>query len=157
MSSHYEELLEGERLLRFAPGARHECLVERLEIALAPVMAGSTVLRLLPRRERVELSSGTRLRPDLALVTLATGRLFLAVEVIESGDHRDDTVRKKASYEDHRLPRLWMVDPRYDNVEVYCGGAHGLALQRILAGAERLSEPLLPGFEIVISELFSTK
>ena len=36
---------------------------------------------------------------------------------------------KKQIYEDLNLPRLWMIDPRYNNVEVY-------QQQRIRADAE---------------------
>ncbi len=47
-----------------------------------------------------------------------------------------------------------MVDPRYDNVEVYHGGQHGLALKQILALREILTEPLLPAFQYAIADLF---
>jgi Uma2 family endonuclease len=50
-----------------------------------------------------------------------------------------------------------MIDPRYDNVEVYHSGPHGMALKQILATREILNEPLLPGFEYVIAELFKVE
>ena len=61
---------------------------------------------------------------------------------------------KKAFYEETKLPRLWMIDPRYDNVEIYHGTEHGLALKGILAQREILREALLPGLHISIAELF---
>jgi len=94
------------------------------------------------------------LRPDLALVTAATGKIWLAAEIVSSDDHRIDTVTKKAIYEDLNLPRLWMIDPRYDNVEIYHGSQYGLSLKGILASREVLTESLLPGFAIVIKDLF---
>ena len=54
-----------------------------------------------------------------------------------------------------RLPRLWMVDPRYDNVEVYHSNEYGLILKSILAGHELLTERLLPEFELTIKALFA--
>ena len=93
-------------------------------------------------------------RPDLALVTAATGKLWLAAEVISSDDHRTDTVVKKQVYEALNIPRLWMIDPRYDNVEVYHGTQYGLMLKGILAGREVLTEQLLPAFQLIITELF---
>ena len=101
------------------------------------------------------LSAGTLFRPDLALVTAATGKLWLAAEVISSDDHRTDTVIKKAIYEDLNVPRLWMIDPRYNNVEVYHASPYGLKLEGILAGRETLREKLLPGLEISAAELFA--
>ena len=47
-----------------------------------------------------------------------------------------------------------MVDPRYDNVEVYHAGTYGLVLKEILANREVLTEKLLPEFQITIAELF---
>jgi Uma2 family endonuclease len=88
---------------------------------------------------------------------VATGKLWLAVEIISTDDHRSDTVIKKQIYEDIRVPRLWMVDPRYDNVEVYHSTEWGLALKGILAGSEVLAEALIPEFQIVVTELFAVQ
>src|SRR2546430_16815988 len=99
------------------------------------------------------MASGTLVQPDLALVTVATGKM-LAAEIISSDDHRPDTVTKKQIYEELNIPRLWMIDPRYDNVEVYHGSQYGLMLKRILAGRETLTEQLLPTLQLTIAELF---
>jgi len=111
--------------------------------------------RLLPPRTQIRISRTTLLCPDLALVTVATGKLWLAVEVVSRDDHHTDTFIKKQVYEDIRVPRLWMVDPRYDNVEVYHSTPFGLVLKNILAGNELLAEALIPEFQIAVAELFS--
>ena len=54
-----------------------------------------------------------------------------------------------------RLPRLWIIDPRYDNVEIYHGTEFGLALKGILASKEVLTEKLLPDLRITIADLFA--
>ncbi|HVV72328.1 MAG TPA: Uma2 family endonuclease, partial [Verrucomicrobiae bacterium] len=100
------------------------------------------------------LSKDHIVRPDLALVVAATGKLWLAAEIVNSEDHAPDTVAKKQIYDEVRLPRLWMIDPRYDNVEVYHANAYGLVLQGILAGNELLTEKLLPDFRLSMKELF---
>ncbi|HEU5072093.1 MAG TPA: Uma2 family endonuclease [Verrucomicrobiae bacterium] len=155
MTEPYDELLYGEPHLRLAPGERHERLCARLHATLLASVANLGGTRLLPVRTRIQLNSQHALRPDLALVTTANNRLWLAVEIVSSDDHRVDTVLKKQIYEDTRLPRLWMVDPRYDNVEVYHATAYGLVLKGILAGSEILSEPLLPEFQIAVRDLFA--
>ena len=108
---------------------------------------------MAPRSE-ILLSLKTRVRPDLALVTTSTGKLWLAAEIISSDDHRTDTVLKKEIYEEIRLARLWMIDPRYDNIEVYHGSPYGLMLKSMLAGRDILSEELLPEFQLTVSDLF---
>ena len=153
-SQPYEEMLDGDSVLRLAPGARHELICRRLHAFVTASVANFPGARLLPPRSRVQLSHHNFVCPDLALVTAATGKLWLAAEIVCSSDHRIDTVTKKEIYEHAKLPRLWMIDPRYDNVEVYHASSYGLILKGILAGQERLTEKLLPEFELAIAELF---
>ncbi len=154
MPEPYEEILEGETYLRSPPGTRHEKICSFLHEKVAASLAEIPGSRLLSPRSVIRLSAGTLIRPDLALVTAANHRLWLAAEIISADDHRFDTVLKKTIYESTGLPRLWMIDPRYDNVEIYHGSQYGLALQQILAARESLSEKLLPNLRIGISELF---
>ncbi|HWC59592.1 MAG TPA: Uma2 family endonuclease [Verrucomicrobiae bacterium] len=155
MSSSYKEILEGQTVLRAAPGPRHELICGRLHAIIHASVANLSSTQLLAPRTQVKLSSGTTVCPDLALVARATGKLWLAVEVVNSEDHQPDTVMKKQIYEEVRLPRLWMVDPRYDNVETYHGSEYGLMLKGILAGREELVEKLIPEFHVVVRDLFA--
>jgi Uma2 family endonuclease len=154
MSLAYEEIVNGESLLRSAPDGRHERICARLHQQVALIVAGVSSTRLLEARSVVRVSPGSIVRPDLALVTAATGKLWLAAEVVNPQDHRPDTVVKKSLYDEVKLPRLWMFDPRYDNVEVYHGSPYGLVLRQMLAGSEKLEEKLLPGFSLTVRELF---
>ena len=155
MSLPYEEILSGETLPRSAPGARHEMICQRLHKLMNASVANLPATQLLAPRSKIQVSRSTSICPDLALVTVATGKLWLAAEIVSREDHQADTVVKKQLYEDIRVPRLWMIDPRYDNVEVYHCTQWGLVLKSILAGSEVLGESLIPEFQIVISELFT--
>jgi Uma2 family endonuclease len=155
MSMPYREILNGSTLVRIAPGARHELICRRLHQRVQASLATLTSTRLLPPRTEVSIRKDAVLRPDLALVTTAAGKLWLAAEIVNSDDHAPDTVAKKQIYEEVKLPRLWMLDPRYDNVEIYHASPYGLVLKGILAGSEVLAEKLLPGFELRIAELFA--
>jgi len=155
MSVIYEEIIHGETLVRSAPGTRHEKICAMLHARISAGLGSNSPARLLAPRSIVQLSAGVMLRPDLAMVTMATGKMWLAAEIVDSQDHRPDTVLKKGLYEDFNLPRLWMIDPRYNNVEFYHGTIYGLALKGILAGNELLQEPLLPAFQLTVAELFA--
>lgn len=155
VSQPYEEILDGGSLVRSAPGTRHEMICDRLHAVMTAGVTNLASARLLPPRTQIRISRTTLLCPDLALVTVATGKLWLAVEVVSRDDHHTDTFIKKQVYEDIRVPRLWMVDPRYDNVEVYHSTPFGLVLKNILAGNELLAEALIPEFQIAVAELFS--
>jgi len=156
MSQAYEETLNGAPLVRPPPPARNEVICQRLHKFIHASVANLTSTRLLAPRTQVRLSTETVLCPDLALVTAANGKLWLAAEIVSSEDHSPDTVLKKQIYEEVRLPRLWMLDPRYDNVEIYHATQYGMALKAILAGSELLTEQLLPEFEISVKQLFAS-
>ncbi|MFO1514211.1 MAG: Uma2 family endonuclease [Verrucomicrobiota bacterium] len=156
MSDPYEEILQGEVTLRLPPGPRHELICERLHTVIKASVANFPGTKLLALRSNVRVDSANTVCPDLALAAAATGKIWLVAEVVSSEDHHADTVEKKQIYEAMKLPRLWMVDPRYDNVEIYHGSEYGLRLEGILAGADVLTEKLLPEFQITIKELFAT-
>jgi Uma2 family endonuclease len=141
--------------VRSAPGPRHELICARLHQAIQAALRSLTSTRVLVPRSPVQVALDALLCPDLALVTAATGKLWLAAEIISSDDHAPDTVAKKQIYEEIKLPRLWMIDPRYDNVEIYHATQYGLVLQGILAGRQHLSEKLLPALRLTIADLFS--
>lgn len=157
MSIPYEEILDGDTLPRSAPGPRHEQILQRLHAAMAASVANINSTQLVAPRTKIRVGPSTTICPDLALITTATGKLWLAVEIVQTGDHHPDTVIKKEIYENVRVPRLWMVDPRYDNVEIYHSTEFGLVLKGILAGGEVLAERLVPEFQFVIAALFATE
>ena len=156
MSRPYEEILHGATLPRSTPGDRHEQICARLHRELAVSVNGLATTQLLPPRSQIQVARASTLCPDLALVTAASGKLFLAIEIVSRDDHHADTVVKKEFYDKIRVPRLWMVDPRYDNVEIYHSFEFGLKLHGILAGRETLTEKLIPQFQITVAELFAT-
>jgi Uma2 family endonuclease len=154
MSLPYQETFNGALLMRPPPGERHEQICTRLHASVRASVADLANTRLLAPRTRVALARDTTVCPDLSLVATATGKLWLAAEVVSSEDHAADTVVKKQIYEEVKLPRLWMIDPRYNNVEVYHASPYGLMLKEILAGNEVLTERLLPEFQMTMVELF---
>ena len=157
MSATYAEMLNGAPMARRAPGARHELICDRLHKWVKASVANFTGTRLLAPRTEIRLSLNHTVCPDLALVAAATGKVWLAAEIVSSDDHHPDTVIKKQIYEEMKLARLWMIDPRYDNVEVYHSNEYGLILKSILAGRELLTEKLLPEFQLTITELFAAE
>lgn len=156
MSLPYEETFNGAPLVRPPPGARHELICARLHKCMHASVANLASTRLLLPRAQVRVTRNTVVCPDLSLVTVATGKLWLAAEIVSSEDHAADTVLKKQLYEDLKLPRLWMIDPRYDNVEIYHASQYGMVLKDILAGGQLLTEKLLPEFQLSVRDLFQS-
>ena len=162
MPEAYEELIAGQRILRRAPTSMHEVLVARLHQLVVRSLPLNSTLRLLAPRSELKLNDQSVLRPDLAIVGTGTQiggtqrvQLYLVAEVLQPGDHHIDTVDKKQMWSDGCLPRLWMIDPRYLNVEVYGCNETGFTLLQILANHHALTDPRLPGFNYSMPELFA--
>jgi len=164
MSEAYVELIGGKTIYRRPPPVNHELLVDRLHRLVKEALPLNSTLRLLPPRTELDLGGSSRLRPDLAVVRAVIegedqppeAQLYLIAEVLLPGDHHVDTVVKKQLWADAQLPRLWMVDPRYLNVEVYGCGEYGFTLLDILANHHPLTDPHLPGLACPMTELFAT-
>ena len=162
MSEGYEETIAGQRLMRRPPTMSHEILVARLHQYVAAALPLNSTLRLLPPRSKLDLGEKSLVRPDLAVVRMERGaaynhpgQLYLVAEVLQPGDHHIDTVIKKQVWTDGNLPRLWIIDPRYLNVEVYGRGENGFGLLTILANHHVLTDPYLPGLSCTMDQLFA--
>ena len=93
MSEPYAQLLDGATLVRRPPGERHELICGRLHQWVRAGVANLSSTVLLAPRSAVTLSPHTSLRPDLALIVAATGKLWLAAEIVSSDDHRLDRLK----------------------------------------------------------------
>ena len=81
----------------------------------------------------------------------------MCVEIRSPSTWRNDVGRKKAVYEAEGVPELWLVDDIARVVLVFRRSAprvdyYDTALE--LDVTETLKSPLLPGFELALSELF---
>jgi len=82
----------------------------------------------------------------------------LAVEVRSPSTWRYDVGAKRATYERHGLPELWLVDTESETVLVYLRSSPEVAdfdVALELGASEALTSPLLPRFALVVEELFA--
>jgi Uma2 family endonuclease len=76
----------------------------------------------------------------------------LAVEVLSPGNTRGEMERKLREYFAAGVQRVWLVDPRARTVAVYTGPEE----RTILNESDTLiGDPVLPGFTLVLRELFA--
>jgi len=81
----------------------------------------------------------------------------IAVEVRSPSTWRYDIGVKKARYEQHGLPELWLVDTAADEVIVFRRStpkSPSFDDSLELARGDALTSPLLPGFALALDELF---
>jgi Uma2 family endonuclease len=82
----------------------------------------------------------------------------IAVEIRSSSTWRFDIGAKRATYEHHGIPELWLVDTAADIVAVFRRSdpkvpRFDVSLE--LTVGETLTSPLLPGFKLAIAEIFA--
>ena len=83
----------------------------------------------------------------------------LAIEVRSPSTWRYDIGTKKATYERHGLPELWLVDTESETVLVYRRSSppapeFDVALE--LGAGKALTSPAVPGFTLAVEELFDS-
>ena len=82
----------------------------------------------------------------------------IAVEVRSPSTWRLDIGAKKANYERYGLPELWLVDTAADVVLVFRRSepdAPSFDVSLELTTDETLTSPLLPGFSLLVGEIFA--
>jgi Uma2 family endonuclease len=73
----------------------------------------------------------------------------IAIEIVSPNDTFSSLVRKKERYRRAGTLEVWLISP--DTYEVYIYSALG---DRILHSGDTLTSPLLPGFSLVLEDLF---
>jgi len=161
------ELLDGEYFV-VSPVFRHQHLVTELLWALRAYLDGNPVGTVITAPFDIVLSKPLArvIQPDSmfmtpdALARLERGaRLIglpdLAIEVL-SGDGSHDRGKKLQYYAEYGIPELWHVSQERPRVEVYLPDSAGkLAKVADLGANDKLTSPLLPGFELAIIALYS--
>jgi Uma2 family endonuclease len=122
------EFVDGEVLVTPGPNTRHQLLIGRLHLHLAPyvrshrlgeVLLSPYDVNLEPRRVVVQpdLLVGRRGKgaPDAA----TAAAVLLAVEVISPSSARFDRVVKRPRYQQNEVPDYWIVDEASETVECW--------------------------------------
>ena len=113
------EVIDGELLVSPAPSLLHQSAVGKLYLLLAPY-ADAVGLDAVFAPAAVTFSARREVQPDLFVLPRNAGRpatrfedvgqLMLAVEVLSPHSARTDRHRKRALYQDERVPDYWIVD-----------------------------------------------
>ncbi len=120
------EFLEGEVLVTPSPNLVHQRIVLRLAMLIGPFVEANGLGEVVISPFDVRFADETVFQPDLLVMTAAdvhSGRrdaareLSLAAEVMSFGSARHDRVRKRPTYQQHRVDELWLVDPESELVE----------------------------------------
>jgi Uma2 family endonuclease len=160
------ELIRGSLRVREAAGFRHGEITATLALAIGQhVMAhGLGLLLAAETGFKLESDPDTVRAPDIAFirrdrrpVPSPTGFAELApdlvVEVLSPEDRPGEVLAKVGDWLNAGTRLVWVVDPKREAVRVYrLDGS-----ETVFDSADRLlGEDVLPGFEIVVTDLFQT-
>jgi Uma2 family endonuclease len=81
----------------------------------------------------------------------------MVIEVASPSTRRRDQTIKRRLYERSGVAEYWVVDPDVDVVRVYRrdGGRFARPVELSLEAGDLLTTPLLPGFELPLTEIFT--
>lgn len=165
----HQELIGGVHYVTPSPKFSHQEIVGRLHLAIGNFLATRRHLgRIILARFDVVLSDYDVVEPDLlflagdqqSILTEANvqGAPALVVEVLSPSTRRRDEGIKRRLFDQKGVREYWLVDPKNCRVSI-CrrseDGSFPVVLTLSAAADEHLDTPLLPGFELSVSELFS--
>ncbi len=159
------ELIEGELLIVSpSPVERHQSAVGQLFMAMGYYLKGRPLGRLFLAPFDVHLPSGDIVEPDLVFVASANlgiiqrwiyGAPDLLIEVVSPDGAARDRLVKRTLYARNGVREYWLVDPEERSVEVLGLSGSLYVPLSFLREPAVLTSPLLPGFELPLSEIFA--
>ena len=165
----HNELIDGVHYVTPSPKLSHQEIVGRLYLAIGNFLATRRHLgRVILARFDVVLSDYDVVEPDLlflagdqqSILTEANvqGAPAWVIEVLSPRTRRRDEGIKKQLFDQKGVREYWLVDPKHCRVTVYRRAADGsfpIVSTLSAAADEHLDSPLLPGFDLSVSELFA--
>ena len=161
------ELIEGELFVSRAPGIPHQRVLLNLELGLSDYLKAHPIGILVPGAGAI-FSDYDAVIPDLAFVRNErwdqvvsgekfTGALDLVIEILSPGtqNRQRDLSAKRRLYGKYGVKEYWIVD--CENREVLVLRLQGQMLEEIatLKGDDELTSPLLSGFQLKVSTIFT--
>jgi Uma2 family endonuclease len=160
------DLIDGKMVVN-SPNAQHERIVGNLLFALKLWQRG------LPQRlgepttqQPVKVTDRHGYQPDMSWFPVEqcepvgqraafSGLPAIVVEVLSPSTRRIDLVRKRGDYQALGIPEFWIIDPDTEVMLIARRSARTRGyVDVVLESTDAITSPLLPGFELEVSELF---
>lgn len=158
------EILDGEHYVSPAPSVQHQRISMRLSSRLHLFVEENGLGEVLAAPTDVLLSRHDILQPDILFVFRERAAILtqrhvqgapdLVVEILSVSNRQLDERLKLARYELFGVREYWIVDPLVKRVHVFLPSGNRFHRTAELSAQDILTTPLLPGFEISLSDLF---
>ena len=163
------ELIDGVHYVTPSPNLGHQELLGRLYLAIGNFLSTRRDLgRVFLSPLDVVMSDYDVVEPDLLFVAgdqqgilteaNVQGPPALVVEILSPSTRRRDEGIKKGLFDQQGVREYWIVDPKSCRVSIcrrLSDGSFPIGSTLSAAADEQIETPLLPGFELSLSELFA--
>jgi len=157
------ELDEGELIEMTRPAYDHNRVVQTLNAELLFYFRRTRIGEVLNPENLYAISPTTRLAPDVAVILgdrraeLRGAKVIhiipeIAAEVLSPSETPRTILRKLGHYFKAGVKEVWLIDTEAREVEVWNGPK---LPETALTGEDALSSPLLPGFRLTLTDLFT--
>ena len=158
------ELIDGELILTPSSGRAHQRASIRLGSFLHTFVDEQSVGVVYWARRDVVLSDTYIVQPDLMFISNERmhidteaevwGGPDLVVEILSPSTEARDRTVKRALYARHGVNEYWLVDADARTIAVLLLGEQGFEPVATYGEGDTLVSPTLPGFSILVDEVF---
>jgi Uma2 family endonuclease len=159
------ELIDGEVIMSPSPSEKHQRALAELYLSIANHVKEHKLGKVYFAPFDIVFSEKTALQPDLIFVSSARvgiigpeyiiGAPDLVAEILSPSRPAYDRVTKLEQYARYGVREYWIVDPGTEKAEIHRLAGKSYELAATLAGAEALTTPFLPGWQLPVRHLFA--
>ena len=164
------ELIRGEAFDMAGPNFRHQAISGGIFLQLANYLEGKPCraiyapfdVRLFHEEELGE-GDDTVVQPDIMVVCDKSkigdegirGAPDLVIEILSPSNTVFEMAEKHDLYEDAGVREYWVVNPKNNEVTVYCLQDDGVFTHKIYKTPDTVPVGIFPGFGIVLEQVFA--
>lgn len=163
------ELLKGKIFQMGAPGSNHQRVSKRLFSAINNYLTGRNCEVFyapfdvrIPRKSADDKDIITVFQPDLCVICDPTkidekgclGAPDIVIEILSPGNNKKELKYKFDIYEEAGVKEYWIADPREKSVQIFLLINGKYSSEGYLIDEDKITSNILPGFSMIISELF---
>ena len=159
------ELIDGEVFVTPSPSEKHQRILINLGSSMHVHAKARGLGRVYVAPFDVVFGEKTALQPDLLFVSSARRGIIgpeyvlgppdLVVEILSPYRVPYDRVTKFEQYAKHGVGEYWIIDPVAEQVDVYRLAGSTYDLKESVTGGQALETPLLPGWKMLVGDLFA--
>ena len=165
--NYYCEIIDGEMIRKSAPTPMHQEISRNLLFVLETYNRQHKNGSLFYTPVDVYLDEYNKPQPDLVFVSKEKKNIItndgimgipdLIIEIISPTSVIRDRIEKKNLYERMAVPEFWLVDPQYEEIEIYTSqNGHYKLLSAATTLEGELTSGLFEGLAINLNDIFSS-